>query len=129
MHLSSFLLRFVKNPEFHDLTGMDKGHWPTCRLWNGWLPLLSGETALRGYSLSEFAMAVLFWTWSLVPLLLVLGFMPISLARVGHLVGGGTLMTSVLLVTLLSLVEVPVLYLVLSRLCKGLALSPWRLKT
>ena len=36
------LLRFVKNPEFHDLIRMDKGHWPRCLLWHGWLPRLSG---------------------------------------------------------------------------------------
>ena len=31
-----------ENPEFHDLMRMDKGHWPRCLLWHGWLPLLSG---------------------------------------------------------------------------------------
>ena len=32
---------------------MDKGHWPRCLLWHGWLPLLSGE---NGASLwAEFA--------------------------------------------------------------------------
>ena len=36
------LLRFVKNPEFHDLMRMDKAHWPRCLLWHGWLPVLSG---------------------------------------------------------------------------------------
>ena len=28
--------------EFHDLMRMDKGYWPRCLLWHGWLPLLSG---------------------------------------------------------------------------------------
>ena len=32
-----------ENPEFHDPMEMDKGHWPKCLLWHGWLPLLSGE--------------------------------------------------------------------------------------
>ena len=27
-----------ENPEFHDLMRMDKGHWPRCLLWHGWLP-------------------------------------------------------------------------------------------
>ena len=36
------LLRFVKNPEFHDLMSLDKGHWPRCLLWHGWLPMLCG---------------------------------------------------------------------------------------
>ena len=31
-----------ENPEFHDLMRMDKGHWPRCLLWHGWLPMLSG---------------------------------------------------------------------------------------
>ena len=36
------LLRSVENPEFHDLMRMDRGHWPRCLLWHGWLPMLSG---------------------------------------------------------------------------------------
>ena len=24
------------------ISGMDKGHWPRCLLWHGWLPMLSG---------------------------------------------------------------------------------------
>ena len=28
--------------QFHDLTRMDKEHWPRCFLWHGWLPMLSG---------------------------------------------------------------------------------------
>ena len=35
----SLLLRFVKILSF---LRMDKGHWPRCLLWHGWLPLLSG---------------------------------------------------------------------------------------
>ena len=35
------LLRFVKNPEFHDLMREDKARWPRCVLWHGWLPMLS----------------------------------------------------------------------------------------
>ena len=37
------LVEIRENPEFHDLMGMDKGHWPWCLLWHGWLPLRSGE--------------------------------------------------------------------------------------
>ena len=63
------LVEIRENPEFHDLMTMDKGHWPRCLLWHGWLPMLSGvcgaspwaagasesasylvETALGGYS-------------------------------------------------------------------------------
>ena len=36
------LAEIRKNPEFHDLIRMDKGHWPRCLLWHGWLPRLSG---------------------------------------------------------------------------------------
>ena len=36
------VLRSVKNPEFHDLKRVDKGYWPRCLLWHGWLPHLSG---------------------------------------------------------------------------------------
>ena len=31
-----------ENLEFHDLMIMDKGHWPGCLLWHGWLPMCSG---------------------------------------------------------------------------------------
>ena len=63
------LVEIRENPEFHDLIRMDKGHWPRCLLWHGWLPQLSGvngaspwaagaadsasylvESALGGYS-------------------------------------------------------------------------------
>ena len=36
------LVEIRENPEFHDLIRMDKGHWPPCLLWHGWLPKLSG---------------------------------------------------------------------------------------
>ena len=36
------LVEIRENPEFHDLMRMDKGHWPRCLLWHGWLPVLSG---------------------------------------------------------------------------------------
>ena len=36
------LVEIRANPEFHDLMRMDKGHWPRCLLWHGWLPMLSG---------------------------------------------------------------------------------------
>ena len=36
------LVEICENPEFHDLMRMDKGHWPRCLLWHGWLPKLSG---------------------------------------------------------------------------------------
>ena len=35
------LVEIRENPEFHDLIRMDKGHWPRCLLWHGWLPMLS----------------------------------------------------------------------------------------
>ena len=36
------LVEIRENPEFQDLMREDKGHWPRCLLWHGWLPLLSG---------------------------------------------------------------------------------------
>ena len=76
------LVEVRENPEFHDLTRMDKGHWPRCLLWHGWLPKLSGvngaspwaasaadsagslvESALGGYSsglLAEWGLPVEF---------------------------------------------------------------------
>ena len=33
------LVEIRENPEFHDLMRMDKGHWPRCLLWHGWLPM------------------------------------------------------------------------------------------
>ena len=53
------LVEIRENPEFRDLVRMDKGHWPRCLLWHGWLPRLSGingaspnllECALGRYS-------------------------------------------------------------------------------
>ena len=46
------LLRFVKNPEFHDLMGLDKGHWTRCLLWHGWLPKLSGVNGASPWAAS-----------------------------------------------------------------------------
>ena len=34
------LVQIRENPEFHDLIQMDKGTWPRCLLWHGWLPAL-----------------------------------------------------------------------------------------
>ena len=137
------LVEIRGNPEFHDIMRMDKGHWPRCLPWHGWLRLLSGvngaspweETAAQGagnlldsalgsysswllfdwrlpdeFDASDAATRVpdnpniltdgrlVFWTWYLVPLYLVLGFMLISLVRLGDIVGGSTLMIVVLLV-------------------------------
>ena len=36
------LVEIRESPEFHDLMREDKAHWPTCLLWHGWLPMLSG---------------------------------------------------------------------------------------
>ena len=36
------LVEIRENPEFHDLMRMEKGHWPRCLFWHGWLPVLSG---------------------------------------------------------------------------------------
>ena len=36
------LVEIRENPEFQDLMREDKGHWPRCLLWHGWLPMLSG---------------------------------------------------------------------------------------
>ena len=36
------LVAIRENPEFDDLMREDKGHWPRCLLWHGWLPMLSG---------------------------------------------------------------------------------------
>ena len=36
------LVEIRENPEFHDLMGMDKAHWPRCLLWHGWLLVLPG---------------------------------------------------------------------------------------
>ena len=36
------LVEIRENPDFHDLMRMDKGHWPGCLLWRGWLSMLSG---------------------------------------------------------------------------------------
>ena len=47
---SAPLVEIRENPEFHDLMRMDKGHWPRCLLWHGWLPLLSGTNAVSPWA-------------------------------------------------------------------------------
>ena len=42
------LVEIRENPEFHDLMREDKGHWPRCLLWHGWLPMLSGVNGAPG---------------------------------------------------------------------------------
>ena len=60
-----------ENPEFHDLMRMDKGHWPRCSLWHGWLPMLSGVNGASPWAASaadsasylvETALGLLFWS-------------------------------------------------------------------
>ena len=46
------LVEIRENPEFHDLMGMDKGHWPRCLLWHGWLPQLSGVNGASPWAAS-----------------------------------------------------------------------------
>ena len=36
------LVEIRESPEYHYLIRIDKGHWPRCFLWHGWLPMLSG---------------------------------------------------------------------------------------
>ena len=45
------LVEIRENPEFHDLMRMDKGHWPRCLLWHGWLPMLSGSNGASPWPL------------------------------------------------------------------------------
>ena len=45
-----FLIEVRENPELHDLMRMDKGHWPRCLLWHGWLPVLSGENGASSWA-------------------------------------------------------------------------------
>ena len=44
------LVEIRENPEFHDLMRMDKGHWPRCLLWHGWLPILSGVNGISPWA-------------------------------------------------------------------------------
>ena len=46
------LVEIRENPEFHDLVRMDKGHWPRCLLWHGWLPMLSGVNGASPWAAS-----------------------------------------------------------------------------
>ena len=40
------LVEIREHPELHDLLRMDKGHWPRCLLWHGWLPVLEPALVL-----------------------------------------------------------------------------------
>ena len=46
------LVEIRENPEFHDLMGLDKGHWPRCLLRHGWLPVLSGVNCASSWAVS-----------------------------------------------------------------------------
>ena len=46
------LVEIRENPEFHDLMRMDKGHWPGCLLWHGWLSMLSGVNGASPWAAS-----------------------------------------------------------------------------
>ena len=46
------LVEIRENPEFYDLMGMDKGHWPRCLRWHGWLPQLSGVNGASPWAVS-----------------------------------------------------------------------------
>ena len=46
------LVEILENTEFHDLIRMDKGHWPRCLLWHGWLPRLSGVNGASPWAAS-----------------------------------------------------------------------------
>ena len=46
------LVEIRENPEFHDLMRMDKGHWPRCLRWHGWLPQLSGVNGASPWAAS-----------------------------------------------------------------------------
>ena len=46
------LVEIRENPKFHDLKRMDKGHWPRCLLWYGWLPKLSGVNGASPWAAS-----------------------------------------------------------------------------
>ena len=46
------LVEIRENPEFHDLMRMDKGHWPRCLLWHGWVPQLSGVNGASHWAAS-----------------------------------------------------------------------------
>ena len=63
------LVEIRENPEFHDLMGMDKAHWPRCLLWHGWLSpwaetAASGAGHLLESALGSYSSRLLF-EWSL----------------------------------------------------------------
>ena len=47
------LVEIRENPEFHDLMRTDKGHWPRCLLWHGWLRKLSGVNGASPWAASS----------------------------------------------------------------------------
>ena len=46
------LVGIRESPEFHDLMRMNKGHWPRCLLWHGWLPMLSAVNGASPWTAS-----------------------------------------------------------------------------
>ena len=48
------LVEILENPEFHDLIRMDKGHWPGCLLWHGWLLLQADSADNAAVNMLEF---------------------------------------------------------------------------
>ena len=46
------LVETRENPKFHDLMRMDKGYWPRCLLWHGWLPMLFGSNGVSPWAVS-----------------------------------------------------------------------------
>ena len=52
------LVEIREHPEFHDLMRMDKGHWPRCLLWHGWLRVLSGVNGASPWAADASEIAV-----------------------------------------------------------------------
>ena len=44
------LVEIRENQEVHDLMREDKAHWPSCLLWHGWLPMLSGVNGVSPWA-------------------------------------------------------------------------------
>ena len=75
LFLECTFLPLRENPEFHHLVRKDKGHWPRCLLWHGWLPVNGAspwaETASQGAgallesALGSYSSRLLF-DWSLL---------------------------------------------------------------
>ena len=53
------LVEIRESPELHDLMKEDKGHWPRCMLWHGWLPMLSGVPGASPWAASYLVEAAL----------------------------------------------------------------------